>query len=350
MSKIIIDQRPIGNDYPPYIIAELSANHNGSLDRALETITAAKSAGADAIKIQTYTADTMTIDCDLPEFMVDGDLWGGQTLHSLYQQAYTPYEWHQAIFEHAREIGITCFSTPFDESAIELLESLNSPAYKVASFELVDLPLLEQIAQTGKPVIMSTGMATLTEIDEAVNCLKASGCTELAILHCISSYPAPASEANLLTLPDLAQRFKSVAGLSDHTLGTTVSVAAVALGASIIEKHFILSRSEIGPDSSFSIEPDELSRLCSEAKTAWSARGEAGYTLKDSETFGSKYRRSLYFVKDIKAGDLITAENLRRIRPGFGLPPKHYKALLGKRVSRDITRGTSVTWEHIQDE
>lgn len=350
MSKIIINQRPIGNDYPPYIIAELSANHNGSLDKALETITAAKSAGADAIKIQTYTADTMTIDCDLPEFMVDGDLWGGQTLHSLYQQAYTPYEWHQAIFEHAREIGITCFSTPFDESAIELLESLNTPAYKIASFELVDLPLLEQIAQTGKPVIMSTGMATLTEIDEAVDCLKASGCTELAILHCISSYPAPASEANLLTLPDLAQRFKSVTGLSDHTLGTTVSVAAVALGASIIEKHFILSRSEIGPDSSFSIEPDELSHLCSEAKTAWSARGEAGYTLKDSETFGSKYRRSLYFVKDIKAGDLITAENLRRIRPGFGLPPKHYKALLGKRVSRDITRGTSVKWEHIQDE
>lgn len=350
MSKISINQRAIGSEFPPYIIAELSANHNGSLDKALATMTAAKNAGADAIKIQTYTADTMTIDCDMPEFMVDGELWGGQTLYSLYQQASTPYEWHEAIFKHARNINITCFSTPFDETAVELLETLNTPAYKIASFELVDLPLLECIAKTGKPVIMSTGMATLIEIEEAVNCLKTYGCTELAILHCISSYPAPASEANLLTLSDLEQRFQTVSGLSDHTLGTTVSIAAVALGASIIEKHFIISRDEIGPDSSFSIEPDELSRLCSESKTAWLARGEAGYSLKTSETFGSKYRRSLYFVEDIKAGDLITEKNLRRIRPGLGLAPRHYKELLGRRVANDISRGTSVKWEHIQDE
>jgi pseudaminic acid synthase len=337
-----INNRPVGPEFPPYIIAELSANHNGSLDRALKTIDAAHQCGADAIKLQTYTAETITIDSDAPEFIIKGGLWNGYKLFDLYKWAETPYEWHKTIFEHALKKGITVFSSPFDETAVDLLESLNTPAYKIASFELVDLPLISYVASTGKPIIMSTGMANEEEIEEAVTTAYEAGCKDLILLHCISSYPTPMDQANLRQIPELAKRFKVLTGLSDHTIGTTASVASVAMGASLIEKHFTLSREDKGPDSEFSLEPIELERLCVDTKDAWLALGVEGFERREAEEESLKLRRSLYFVKDIKEGELITSEHVKSIRPGFGLPPKYLNEIIGKKSKRSILRGTAV--------
>ena len=342
---ITISGRPIDAEHPPYVIAELSANHNGSLDRALEAIDAAKSCGADAVKLQTYTADTMTIDCDRPEFMIRGGLWDGYKLYDLYKWAETPYEWHEAMFEHARRIGITVFSTPFDETAVDLLESLDTPAYKLASFELLDLPLIRRVAQTGKPMIMSTGMSSEAEIAEAVEAARSAGCDQLVLLHCISSYPAPIDQANLRQIPMLAERFGTLVGLSDHTMGTTAAVTAVALGACVIEKHFTLSRADKGPDSEFSLEPRELEQLCRETRDAWSALGKPGFARQRAEEGSKVFRRSLYFVRDLKAGAVIGPEDVRRIRPGMGLAPKHLDQVIGRVVATDVARGTAVAWE-----
>ena len=346
---IHIAGRRIGPDTPPYVIAELSANHNGSLERALQTIDAAHQAGANAIKLQTYTADTMTIDCDAPEFMINGGLWDGYKLYDLYEWAHTPFEWHQALFDHAEKIGITLFSTPFDETAVELLEKLGSPAYKIASFENTDLPLIECAARTGKPMIISTGMASEDEIGEAVETARVAGCSEIALLHCVSSYPAPLEQANVSRVSALSHRFDVIAGLSDHTLGTTASVAAVALGAAVIEKHFTLSRSDKGPDSEFSLEPDELKQLCRATSEAWKARGEEGFERQPAEESSKVFRRSIYFVRDLSAGAVITEKDIRRIRPGMGLPPKEFEKLLGRKLKTAVTRGTATRSDLLED-
>lgn len=340
-----IDGRAIGTDYPPYIIAELSANHNGSLDRALETIDAAHRSGAHAIKLQTYTADTMTIDCDRAEFLIRGGLWDGYKLYDLYKWAETPFEWHQAMFNHARKLGVTVFSTPFDETAVDLLEDLNAPAYKVASFEVIDLPLIRYVASTGKPMIMSTGMASETEIEEAVSTAREAGCKDLVLLHCISSYPAPIDQANLRQIANLAKRFNTIPGLSDHTLGTTAAVVAVSLGACVIEKHFTLSRQDKGPDSDFSIEPDELTRLCNDTRDAWSALGNASFQRQPAEEGNKVFRRSIYFVRDIAAGERITEDDIRRIRPGMGLAPKYFDQIVGRKLKINVHRGTPTSWD-----
>jgi len=342
-----INNRVISNQQFPYIIAELSANHNGSIDRAFESILAAKEAGADAVKIQTYTADTMTIDCDKEEFQITGGLWDGYNLYDLYKEAQTPYQWHKPLFDYAKEVGITIFSTPFDETAVDLLEELDTPAYKIASFELTDLPLVKYVAQTKKPMIISTGMANLEEISEVVEVAKENGCTDLILLHCISSYPAPAEQSNLRTIPDLAERFGGLSGLSDHTMGTTVAITSVAFGACVIEKHFTLSRSEKGPDSEFSIEPQELKQLCIDTKIAWQSLGQVGYEKKEAEKSNVKYRRSIYVVKDIKKGDKLTKENIKRIRPGFGLESKYYEQILSKTAKFDLARGTPISFHLI---
>lgn len=347
MEPIQINGKNIGYNNKPYIIAELSANHNGSLERALQTIEAAHKYGADAIKLQTYTADTLTIDCDAPDFIINGGLWDGFKLYDLYKWAETPYEWHQPMFSHARKLGITIFSTPFDESAVDLLEDLGTPAYKIASFELVDLPLIRYAASTGKPMIMSTGMASEEEIEEAVTTAREGGCKELILLHCISSYPAPIEQANLRQIPELARRFGVITGLSDHTMGTTAAVTSVALGACLIEKHFTLSRQDKGPDSEFSIEPHELERLCVEAKDAWSALGQVGYSRKEAEEKSKIFRRSLYFVRDLEEGDEIKRDDIRRIRPGLGLPPKYFDKLIGCKAKTQIKKGTAVSWNTI---
>lgn len=349
MSTISIGNRKIGEGFPPYIIAELSANHNGKLERALETITAAKNCGADAIKLQTYTADTMTIDCDSDDFLIKGGLWDGYKLYDLYKEAQTPYEWHKAMFDHARKIGITCFSTPFDESAVDLLEDMNAPAYKVASFEATDLPLIRYIASTKKPMIMSTGMANLTEIEEMVSTAREGGCSDIILLHCISSYPAPVEQSNLLTIKDMSERFGVQVGLSDHTITNVASIAAVALGARIIEKHFILDRREKGPDSEFSIEPNELEALCRDSKDCWLSLGKAGYERKPAEEANVKFRRSIYFVKDMSAGETITKDHIRRIRPGLGIEPKYVEKLIGKTVKQNIKAGTATSWGLINE-
>lgn len=346
---ITINDRKIGPSHPPYIIAELSANHNGNIERAFETIKAARDGGADAVKIQTYTADTMTIDCDSEEFMIRGGLWDGYKLYDLYKWAETPFEWHKAIFDYAASIGITLFSTPFDESAVDLLESLGTPAYKIASFEATDLPLIRYVASKGKPMIMSTGMCSEQEIEEAVAAAREGGCKELVLLHCISSYPAPIDQANLKQMPNLAARFSSMPGLSDHTLGTAASVAAVALGACLIEKHFTLSREDKGPDSEFSIEPAELKQLCQNTQDAWTALGSAGFERQKAEESSKRYRRSLYFVKDVKAGHAISESDIRRIRPGYGIAPKYFNAVIGRTVKLDIQRGTALQWEQLND-
>lgn len=340
-----ISGRKIGASFKPYIIAEVSANHNGDLAKALQTIDAAADAGASAVKIQTYTADTMTIDCDLPDFQIHGGLWDGYKLYDLYKWAETPYEWHKAMFDHAKARGITLFSTPFDESAVELLESLNTPAYKVASFELTDIPLIRCIAATGKPMIMSTGMASLEEVKEAVDAARASGCKDLVLLHCISSYPAPMEQANIRQMASLEKKFGVTVGLSDHTLGTVASVAAVSLGASVIEKHFTLSREDKGPDSEFSIEPQELKQLVEDANNAWAALGSEAYTRQKAEEPNRRFRRSLYFVKDLPAGHIVRENDIRRIRPGFGLAPKYYDDVIGRKLSDSVSRGTPVQWE-----
>ena len=341
--EIIIAGRKIGSQYSPYIIAEMSANHNGNIERAFKTIEMAKVMGADAVKMQSYTADTITIDCDNEDFRIEGGLWDGYNLYRLYEWAQTPFEWHKPIFDYARKIDITLFSTPFDETAVDLLEDLNAPAYKIASFEAIDLPLIKYVAQTKKPMIISTGMANLEEITEAVETARQSGCEQLVLLHCISSYPAPIEQSNLRTIPDLGQRFSVVSGLSDHTSGTTVSVASVALGASVIEKHITLNRNDKGPDSEFSLEPEELRQLCIDTRTAWTALGACGYEKKPAEEENLKFRRSIYIVEDMKRGDVFTEKNIRRIRPGFGLPPKYYNELLGKRINSDVKRGTPLT-------
>ena len=346
---VTINGRNIGPGHPPYIIAELSANHNGSLERALETIDEAHRRGADAVKLQTYTADTMTIDSDRPEFQLTEGPWAGYKLYDLYKWAQTPFEWHQAMFDHARKLGMTVFSTPFDETAVDLLESLGTPAYKVASFELTDLPLIEYIAKTGKPIIMSTGMASEKEIEEAVETVHSAGCEQLVLLHCISSYPAPMEQANLAQVMELGKRFKAIPGLSDHTLGTTASVAAVALGACLIEKHFTLSRSDKGPDSDFSIEPDELERLCVDTKDAWAATGKVGYSRQKAEQGNRQFRRSIYYVKDLAAGDVIRESDIRRIRPGAGLDPKFFRDVIGKRLTMDVKHGTPTSWEQFDE-
>jgi pseudaminic acid synthase len=342
-----INNRVISNQYPPYIIAELSANHNGSIERAFESIKAAKEAGVDAVKIQTYTADTMTIDCDRKEFQITSGLWDGYSLYDLYKEAQTPYEWHKRLFDYAKEIGITIFSTPFDETAVDLLEGLDTPAYKIASFEMTDLPLVKYVAQTKKPMIISTGMANLEEIKEVVRVAKENGCNDLILLHCISSYPAPTEQSNLKTIPDLAERFGVITGLSDHTMGTTVATTSVALGACLIEKHFTLSRTDKGPDSEFSLEPKELKQLCVDTKIAWQSLGRAGYEMKEVEKSNVRFRRSIYAVKDIKKGEQLTKENVKSIRPGFGLAPKYLSKILSSKAIRDISRGTPISLDLI---
>ena len=340
---ITIAGRRIASDAAPYIIAELSANHNGRLETALKIIEEAKKAGADAVKLQTYTADTITLDCDSEEFQIHGGLWDGKTLYQLYQEAHMPWDWHKPLFERARELGITIFSSPFDNTAVDLLEDLNAPAYKIASFEAVDLPLIKYVASTGKPMIISTGMADADEISEAIEAARDGGCKELAVLHCVSGYPAPAADYNLRTIPDMVARYGLVTGLSDHTLDNTTAIASVVLGASIIEKHFTLDRSGGGPDDSFSLEPAELAALCRDSKTAWSALGEVNYGRKSSEQGNVQFRRSLYFVKNLKAGEVITADSIRSVRPGYGLAPGYYYELIGKRLIKEVFKNTPVT-------
>ncbi|MBS4699310.1 MULTISPECIES: pseudaminic acid synthase [Aeromonas] len=337
-----IADRKIGPAFSPYVIAEMSANHNGNLQAAFNIIEQAKKAGADALKIQTYRPDTITLNSNLPDFQIKDGLWSGRTLYELYEWAHTPWEWHTPLFEHARRVGITIFSSPFDPTAVDLLEDLNAPAYKIASFEAVDLPLIRYVAGTGKPMIISTGMANAEEIAEAIDAARAGGCKELAILHCVSGYPAPAEDYNLRTLLDMQQRFGLVTGLSDHTLDNTTAIASVALGASIIEKHFTLDRNGGGPDDSFSLEPTELLQLCTGAKTAWSALGQVDYSRKTSEVGNVKFRRSLYFVKDLQVGETITADAVRSVRPGFGLAPKYLSDVIGKTVTQPILANTPV--------
>ncbi|QEA39592.1 pseudaminic acid synthase [Pistricoccus aurantiacus] len=340
LPHITIAGRRIAADAPPYIIAELSANHNGKLETALQIIEEAKKAGADAVKLQTYRPDTITLDCDSEEFRIKGGLWDGRTLYELYEEAHMPWEWHQPLFEHARKLGITIFSSPFDNTAVDLLEDLNAPAYKIASFEAVDLPLIEYVARTGKPMIISTGMADAKEIQEAIDAAKGAGCKELAILQCVSGYPAPAEDYNLRTIPDMIERFGLVTGLSDHTLDNTTAITSVALGASLIEKHFTLDRNGGGPDDSFSLESKELEALCRDSKTAWQALGKVDYGRKSSEQGNVQFRRSLYFVKDLKAGDIITEDAVRSVRPGYGLAPKYLQSIMGKRVKVDVSAYT----------
>ena len=347
MPHIEIAGRPIGPDHSPYVIAELSANHNGKLETALRIIEEAKKAGADAVKLQTYKPDTITLDCDSEDFKIRGGLWDGRTLYELYEEAHMPWDWHKPLFEHARKMDITIFSSPFDNTAIDLLEDLNTPAYKIASFEAVDLPLIKYAASTGKPMIISTGMADAEEIQEAINAAREGGCKQLAVLHCVSGYPAPAEDYNLRTIPDMMARFGLVTGLSDHTLDNTTAITSVAMGASIIEKHFTLDRSGGGPDDSFSLEPADLAALCQGAKTAWQAMGRVDYGRKSSEQGNAKFRRSLYFVKDMKRGDIITKDCIRSVRPGYGVAPKFMDKILGAKIKVDVVSGSPVQFRDI---
>ena len=340
--------RAIGLGHPPFVICELSGNHNGSLDRALAMIDAAAATGCDAIKLQTYTADTLTLDCDGPGFRIESGPWAGRTLHDLYAEAFTPYAWHAALFERARQHGVILFSTPFDETAVELLESLDAPAYKIASFEAVDLPLIARVARCGKPMIISTGLASLAEMEEALRTAQTNGAAGVALLHCVSAYPAPIDEANVRTVPDLARRFGVVTGLSDHTPGTAAAVAAVALGAAIIEKHFTLARADGGPDAAFSLEPAEFAALTRDCKAAWSALGSATYDELGSEGAAAGHRRSLYVAAPVKAGETLTARNVRSVRPGYGLAPKHLPGVIGRRAARDLKFGEPLDWNMVE--
>lgn len=347
MSFLTINKRTIGPGEPAYIIAEMSANHNQSFEQATVILEAAKEAGADAVKLQTYTPDTLTLDCDNEYFRIKGTLWEGKNLYELYGEAYTPWEWQPKLKEIADRLGIDLFSSPFDETAVDFLEEMGVPAYKIASFELVDLPLLRKIAATGRPVIMSTGMASLAEIDEAVSTLRQYGTTELALLKCTSAYPAPPEEMNLKTIPHLAEAFEVPAGISDHTLGITVPVTAVALGACIIEKHFTLSRSLAGLDSAFSLEPQEFKDMVRAVRQAEKAMGKVSYQLTEGEQQSKVFRRSLFVVRDVAAGEVFSKENVRSIRPGHGLPPQYLDIVLGKRARQSIARGTPLSWELI---
>jgi N-acetylneuraminate synthase len=348
IAPLSIAGRPIGPGHPPYVIAELSGNHNGEIARALRLIDAAKEAGAEAVKLQTYTADTITLDHDGPGFRIEGGPWNGRSLHALYREAHTPWEWHPQLFAHAAKVGITCFSSPFDNTAIDLLESLGAPAYKIASFEIVDTPLIRYAARRGKPLIISTGMAEQAEIEEAAAAAREAG-APFALLHCVSGYPTPADEANLNRIAALRQAFGCPIGLSDHSLGVEVAIASVALGAAIVEKHVTLARADGGPDAGFSLEPDELAALVKGVRTAYVALGTAEYGRARSEEGNVQFRRSLYVVKDIAAGEIFSESNLRSIRPGFGLPPKHLTEVLGRRAARAIPRGTPMAWSLVAE-
>jgi N-acetylneuraminate synthase len=349
MADFFIAHRPIGSDAPPFIIAEMSGNHNRSLERALSIVDAAANAGAHALKIQTYTADTMTLDCDRNEFMIgDPDsLWAGRSLHDLYDEAHTPWEWHAPIFERALQRGLIPFSTPFDESAVDFLESLNVPCYKIASFEMTDLSLIRKVAGTGKPMIISTGMASIGEIEETVKTARAAGCQDIVLLKCTSTYPASPTNTNLATIPNLRDWSGCEVGLSDHTMGIGAAIAAVALGASVIEKHFTLRRDDGGVDSAFSLEPHELQSLVIESERAWQALGRISYGTSEAERKSLAFRRSLYVVQDIAAGERYSKENIRAIRPGFGLAPKYLDRILGKLATQALQKGTPLTWENL---
>lgn len=342
--QVSIAGRPIGPGHDPYIICELSGNHNGSLDRAMELLEAAAATGADAIKIQSYTPDTITLDHDSADFRIEGGLWDGQRLYDLYAEAQTPFEWHEPLFRRAKELGVTLFSSPFDESAVDLLDELGTPAYKIASFEAIDLPLVAYCASKGKPMIISTGMANLDEIGAAVKTARENGCEELVLLHCVSSYPAPDEQSNVRTVSDLGERFGVVSGLSDHTFGSAVAVASIALGGCVVEKHFTLRRADGGPDSAFSLEPSEFKALVEDCKRAGRALGEVTYDLQGAERGSVQFRRSLYVVRDIAEGEQLTRENVRSIRPGYGLAPKHLPDVLGKTATRDLKRGEPLGW------
>ena len=346
--SISIAGREIGLGLKPFVIAEVSGNHNGSLERALEIMEAAKQAGADAIKLQTYTPDTLTISCDGDDFRIKEGLWKGMTLYELYEQAHTPWEWHEQLFEKGRELGIPVFSTPFDETAVDFIEQFDPPAYKIASFEIVDLELIRKVASTGKPVILSTGMASRNEIDEAVAAVTDAGCKELALLYCVSGYPTPIDEANLANLSQLAQRYRTVVGLSDHTHGIVAAIVSVAYGACLIEKHFTLNRADGGPDADFSLEPQEMAELCRQTELAWKSVGVMSEARKPSEEKMALFRRSLYVVKDVDASEPFTRENVRCIRPGFGILPKHFPEILGRRAKRALKRGTPLRWDAIE--
>ncbi len=346
-SEIVIAGKMIGKGHIPFVIAEMSGNHNQSLDRALAIVDAAAKTGAHALKIQTYTPDTMTLDLDEHEFHISDpkSLWKGKSLYKLYGEAYTPWEWHQPIFDRARELGIIPFSTPFDDTAVDLLERLEVPCYKIASFENTDLPLIRRVAATGKPMIISTGMASIAELDDTVRAARAAGCKDLILLKCTSTYPATPSNTNILTIPHMRELFDCEVGLSDHTMGMGVSVASVALGATVIEKHFTLSRADGGVDSTFSMEPAELAQLVVEAERAWQALGQVRYGATEAEKQSIVFRRSLYVVQDLKTGDVLTAENVRAIRPGLGLSTKYLEVVLGRSVKQDVKRGTALGWD-----
>lgn len=342
-----IDSFEINNSSPVFIIAELSANHNGSIEVAIETIKAAKRAGANCIKLQTYTADTLTIDCAKDDFLIKGTIWEGKNYYQLYQEAYTPWEWHEVLMNVAKAEGLVCFSSPFDKTAVDFLEKLNMPAYKIASFEITDIPLIEYVASKGKPIILSTGIAELEDIELALDACKRMGNNDIALLKCTSSYPAPIEEANMIMVKDLAQRFDVISGLSDHTIGSTVPIVATCFGAKIIEKHFILDRSIGGPDASFSMNEEEFAAMVKAVREAESAIGLVDYTLTEKQAKGKDFSRSLYVVEDIKAGDTITEQNVRSIRPGFGLHPKHYEQIIGKKINTDLTKGTAFNLEYL---
>ena len=346
--SMTIAGRQISQDTPPYIIAEVSANHNGKLENVLALIEQGAAAGADAIKIQTYRPDTITLDSNGADFRIKSGLWAGRTLYELYGEAHTPWDWHKPIFDHAHKIGIPVFSSPFDNTAVDLLEDLNAPAYKIASFEAVDLPLIRYVASTGKPMIISTGMANAEEITEAIDTARSAGCDQLAVLHCVSGYPAPASDYNLRTIPDMINRFGVITGLSAHTLDNTVAIASVAVGAAIIEKHFTLNRYGGGPDDSFSLEPPEMAALCSAARSVWEALGKIDYGQKSSEIGNAQFRRSLYFVKDIAAGCIIEADAVRSVRPGYGAAPKYLNQILGTRLKVAVKANTPVRLDDLE--
>ncbi len=348
-NNLYIDGREISPKSPPYIIAELSANHMGDLSRAMEMVKAAYDAGVDAVKLQTYHPDKITIDCDKEEFWIKDGLWAGRSFHDLYTEAQTPKEWHAPLFDYAKELGITIFSSPFDLEAVDFLEELNAPAYKIASFELVDIPLIVKAAKTGKPLIMSTGLATLEEIEDALEAARNAGAQDIVILHCISAYPTPADAANLATMVDMAARFDVPVGLSDHTLTETVAVTAAALGAQVIEKHFTLSRSDGGADAAFSLEPHEFKRMVEAVKMAHSAIGTVNYGATDAEGDGRNARRSLYIARDLPAGHILTDEDVVSVRPGLGLKPKFLPDVLSRKLASDVTKGTALTWEHLVD-
>lgn len=348
MNKFIkIGGRKIGRNYPPFVIAEISANHNGSIEDAKTLINLAKKSGADAVKIQTYRPDTITLNSRLPDFMISEGLWAGKSLFELYEQAHTPWEWHEELFDHARINEIILFSTPFDLSSVDLLESFSSPAYKIASFEIADLRLISYVARAGKPMIISTGMASKDEISDAVNAAAKGGCKEIALLHCVSGYPTPHIDFNLKTIEDLEATFGCVVGLSDHCLSNVPAFTSVGLGSSIIEKHFTIDRSRGGADDSFSLQPDDLCELCSGIRMAWESLGIVDYGLKTSEQQNIKFRRSLYFVRDVKAGNIITPDDIRSIRPGYGISPKFYEFIIGKRIKKSVNQFQPVTFDLI---